>query len=122
MFTQILAFAVGAWLTAAPGLLGYGDPARSNDHVFGPLAATVGLTAAFGATRPLRWLNLPIGLWLVAAPWVLGYGRVELVNSILVGVALAASARVRGQVPRLGGGWRSLWDPAAASVPGEMTA
>ncbi|WP_439621616.1 SPW repeat domain-containing protein [Gemmata sp.] len=113
MYPQLAAFAVGVWLTAAPETLGYGYPARGSDHIVGPLAATVGLAAAFAATRPLRWLNLPFGAWLLLAPWVLGYGRTELVNGTICGLLLASLSFASEKAAGLGGGWRMLWDPAA---------
>jgi hypothetical protein len=118
MYAQFAAFLLGVWLTAAPGTLGYAGPAWSNDHILGPLAATAGLIAVFQETRGVRRLNLPLGVWLLAAPWVLSYpGWPETVNSMLVGVGLAALACVRGAITkRMGGGWAALWrpDPAAA--------
>jgi len=114
MWAQLVVVALGVWLTAAPGTLGYAGPARMNDHIFGPFAATVGLIAAFQVTRSVRWLNLPFGVWLVLAPWLFGYERAELLNNTLVGLALAAIACVRGTVEEsFGGGWRAIWTPDA---------
>jgi hypothetical protein len=114
VWAQLVAFAAGVWLTAAPGVVGYGPPARPNDHIFGPLAATAGLIAAFEVTRAVRWVNLPVGAWLVLAPWVLGYGTGEAANSTATGLLLAATACLRGRAEEsFGGGWRVLWDPAA---------
>jgi hypothetical protein len=120
MYAQFAAFLLGVWLTASPGTLGYGDPAWSNDHVLGPLAAMAGLIAVFQETRGVRWVNLPLGAWLAAAPWVLGYpGWPETVNSMLVGVGLAGLACVRGTITKqLGGGWAALWRPDRAAVGG----
>jgi hypothetical protein len=104
---------LGIWLMAAPDTLDYADPARTNDHVFGPLVAMFGLIAVTPETRPVRWVNVPLGLWLVAAPWLLGYADwVPVLNSMLVGVAVAALATVRGRIThRYGGGWAALWKP-----------
>jgi hypothetical protein len=119
VWAQLAAFAFGVWLTAAPQTLGYGGPARANDHIFGPLAATVGLIAAFQVTRAVRWLNLPFGVWVALAPWVLGAGRAELVNGALVGLALVWLAFVPGARDEpYGGGWRALWNPDAAREVG----
>ncbi len=122
MAAQLVAFLVGVGVTAAPGVFGYGLPARGVDHVVGPLAATVGMTAAFGATRSLRWLNVPLGAWLVVAPWVLGYGRTEAVVSTVAGLLLAGLAYVGGRAHSLGGGWQVLWNPTADPVPAATTA
>jgi hypothetical protein len=110
---QLAAFAVGAWLTASPGVLGFGGPTAANAHVVGPLAALFAVIAASEVTRPVRWLNLPLGGWLVVAPWVLGSGWVECANSTAVGLALAGLAGVRERIDEsFGGGWRVLWEPA----------
>lgn len=115
MWPQLAAFILGVWLTAAPDALGYGGAPAANDHVVGPLAAMFALIAVFEVTRPLRWLNLPLGLWLVFAPWVLVHGTAELVNVTAVGIGLAGLASVRGRTGEsFGGGWRVLWNPAAA--------
>lgn len=114
MYAQLAAFLLGCWLTAAPETLGYPHPARGNDHIAGPVAATAALTAAFQVTRAVRWVNLPVGLWLLLAPWVLGYAAwPERLNSLAVGAGLAGLACVRGPVTeRLGGGWAVLWRAA----------
>jgi hypothetical protein len=114
VWPQLCAFALGIWLTAAPGVLGYGGAPAANDHVTGPLAAMFGLVAAFEVTRPVRWVNLLLGLWLVGSVWVLGYRPTELVNATAVGIGLAALACVRGRRGEsFGGGWRVLWDSTA---------
>jgi len=119
MWAQIVAFALGVWLTTAPGVLGYGGAARPNDYIFGPLAATAALIAVSQVTRPVRWLNLPFGVWLVLAPWLLGYGRTELINSSLIGLALAGLACVPGaRDASFGGGWRALWNRDAVQKTG----
>lgn len=122
MAAQLVAFLVGVGLTAAPEVCGYGPPARGVDHVVGPLAAAVGMTAVFGATRPLRWLNVLLGAWLVIAPWVLGYGRTEAVVGTAAGLLLAGLACVGGRPHSLGGGWQVLWNLAADPVPSAVTA
>ena len=111
MFVQLAAFTLGVWLTAAPGVLGFGEPARSNFHVVGPLVAMVALTAAFEVTRPVRWLNLPLGVWLAIAPWALGYtGWPETAWGVGGGLAVAGLAAVRGAVTEpYGGGWPAVW-------------
>ena len=115
MWQQLAAAALGVWLTASPGVLDYRGAAWANAHVCGPLAATVGLVAACEVTRPLRRLNGLIGLWVAAAPWVLSYRPAETLNSTAVGLGLIALGLLRApRAEALGGGWRALWDPAAA--------
>lgn len=111
MYAQLAVFLFGVWLTAAPGVLGLGDPARANFHIVGPLVAMFALTAAYQATRPVRWVNLQFGVWLVVSPWVLGYtGQTETVWSVAVGLAVAGLSLVRGAMTkRFGGGWSALW-------------
>ena len=76
MWAQLVAFAAGVWLTAAAQVLGYGGPARPNDHIVGPLAATVALTAAFQVTRGVRGFEGIRGHWRSVASgvrlWVSG--------------------------------------------------
>jgi hypothetical protein len=111
MYAQLAVFLLGVWLTAAPGVLGLGDPARANFHVVGPLVAMFALTAAYRVTRPVRWANLPLGVWLVVAPWVLGYaGGPETAWSVAVGLAVIGLSLIRGAMTkRFGGGWSALW-------------
>lgn len=110
MWAQIVNAALGIWLMAAPAVLGYGDPALVNDRIVGPVAATFAIVAWWGVTRPLRWVNLPLGVWLVIAPWLLGYGEVAaIINSMAVGLVMAACAMVKGTVEhRYGGGWSAV--------------
>lgn len=111
MWAQVVNAALGIWLMAAPAVLGYGDPAQTNDRILGPVAATFAIIAWWEVTRPVRWVNLAIGIWLIPAPWILGYdATAAIVNSVAVGVLLAACATVKGKVEgRYGGGWSVLF-------------
>ena len=112
MRAQLLGMLLGVWLMAAPDILGYDGAAALNDHILGPVIATLAAVAAWEATRPLRWGNLPIGLWLIVAPWLLGYETVPLLNSTAVGLLLVATCTVRGRIrQRFGGGWSALGGP-----------
>ena len=110
MWARIVNVILGVWLLAAPAVLSYGDPARTNDRIVGPLAAAIAAIAAWEVTRPVRWLNLILGLWLFAAPWLLGYEAGAMFNAMIVGLVLAACALVRGEYrpARFGGGWAAL--------------
>lgn len=111
MWAQVLNAALGIWLMAAPAVLEYGEPAMTNDRICGPVAATFAVIAWWEATRSVRWVNLPLGLWLVLAPWILGYSETStVVNSVAVGLVMAACSTVRGTVEkRYGGGWSAAF-------------
>jgi hypothetical protein len=97
---------------AAPQVLGYGDPARTNDWIVGPVAATFACIALWEATRGVRWWNLPLGAWLVVAPLVLGHPTLPFVQSIAAGVLMMGMSCLGGHTRRsFGGGWQSLWRP-----------
>ena len=109
MWAQLINALLGVWLTAAPAVLGYIGPARTNDRILGPLAAGAALIAIWETTRPVRWINALLGLWLPLAPWMLGYRGIAFGNSTMVGVLLLVCASVRGERrQRDGGGWASL--------------
>jgi hypothetical protein len=95
---------------ASPSLLDYGDPARTSDHIAGPLIATFACVAVWEATRGVRWVNVLLGLWLLAAPWLLGYEQSALINSLACGALVVGLSLVHGTARhRLGGGWSALW-------------
>lgn len=111
MWARYVNTAIGVWLTAAPVVLGYADPARTNDHIVGPLVVAVSVIAMSEVTRGLRWLNVLFALWLIVAPWVLGYddGWLIIHSSVLALVIWFVTA-VRGTVTQqFGGGWSVLW-------------
>jgi len=109
MWPHLLCTAIGAWLMAAPQVLSYGEPARTNDHIVGPLLFTFGCTAMFQSVRGVRWVNVPIGAWLVAAPLFLGYRGNAMVNDIVAGFSTIILASIRGEIrQQFGGGWRIL--------------
>jgi hypothetical protein len=109
MWAQVVNALVGIWLMVSPSVLGYGDPARTNDWIVGPMAASLGVIAVSQVTRGLRWGVLPLGVWQLLAPWLLGFGTTATVDATLTGVILIACSLLGGQVDaRFGGGWRSL--------------
>ena len=109
MWARIAGFVLGLWLMAAPAVLGYADPARTNDHIMGPIAASFAFIAIWQLMRPLRWIELVVGAWLLAAPWILGYGTAPTGNSLVVGLLLAVLAFLGARTnKRFGGGWASL--------------
>ncbi|MFB3818589.1 MAG: hypothetical protein ACE147_13065 [Candidatus Methylomirabilales bacterium] len=108
---QLAASLVGAWVTASPGVLGYGGAARMLDVTLGPIAASLGLIAAWEATRGLRWGNVAAGAALLLAPWVLSdaYWTAQI-SHVLAGALLAGFSLLGGGVRgRYGGGWAALF-------------
>jgi uncharacterized membrane protein len=104
--TLVLSAAVGAWLMAAPDVLGARGAARASEQLAGALAVTAAVIAFAPVARAARWLNVALGLWLVASPIVLaGASSASLVNDVLAGLALAALAFPRGRVDERFGGW-----------------
>ena len=111
MLARVAAAILGAWLMAAPALLGYRGVARTHDRIVGPIVITIAITAMSGVVRQLRWVNVAIAAWLlVAAPWLLHFDGAARTNALLVGVMLGIVSLVRGPVDtEYGGGWRAIF-------------
>ena len=108
-WAQLVSVALGFWLMAAPAVLGYGGTAADVHRVLGPITAAFALIAVWGHMRPIRWVNVALGGALVVVPFVWAFGTVATANSVVVGLAVAGLAFVRGTVTeRYGGGWSSL--------------
>lgn len=108
-WARYLSATCGLWLMASPDVLGYGDPARMNDRIVGPIIVALSVIAISGVTRTLRLAVIPLGIWLLIAPIVLGYDTTPLVNSIVTGLVVIPLSLVHGAVNnRFGGGWASL--------------
>ena len=110
MWAQVVSLVVGVWLIAAPQLLNYHGPIRTNNHIVGPLVAAFACIAIWEATRPVRWANFVLGIWLALAPWVLQFEWEDTAHSFAAGLAIACLSLVRGQLRhQVGGGWPALW-------------
>src|SRR5687767_6556018 len=96
MIGALLSAIVGVWLTAAPGVLGYGGVARVSDHIAGPLAFLFGVTAIWEHMRPARWANLPIGFWVTAAALFSNDGK-GLVSGLAAGFLLIGLSFWKGR-------------------------
>jgi hypothetical protein len=109
MWARVVSFVLGIWLMAAPTVVGYADPARTNDRIVGPIAAGFAFVAIWQLMRPLRRVELIAGVWLLAAPWILGYEVAPTINSLVVGLLLAVLAFLGAKTDKhFGGGWASL--------------
>ncbi len=103
------AAALGLWLMAAPGVLGYGGAAATNDHILGPLAAGCSIIALGDIARGLRWLDVGLGAWLVVGPWFLGVGAVRGVQDVVIGLLLIGLPFLGGRAAARFGGWSAPW-------------
>lgn len=121
MWAQMINVGLGLWLMAAPALIGYGDPARTNDRIVGPLVASFAVISIWEVTRPIRWVNVALGMLLLIVPWALGYGDViETLHSFAVGALIAALAAIRGRITQsFDGGWSSLWKGGGNHATGD---
>lgn len=110
VIARITTVAVAVWLMAAPAVLGYGDPAQSNDRIVGPIAGAFAFVACWEILMAMRWPTVPLGAWLVLAPVALGYGATEAwISSIISGLLIVSAAFVGHDVTGdFGGGWRSV--------------
>jgi hypothetical protein len=105
---RLLIAALGAWLMAAPQVLGYdGTAVAVAHHVLGPVAVGSGLLAAWPVLRGLRWLGLLSGVLVLAAILLPGGATY---NGLVVGLLIVALSLLPGGETggRFGGGWRSL--------------
>lgn len=111
MWARLANIVLGLWVMAAPAVLTYGDPARTNDRIIGPIIVTFATVAIWETTRQVRRVNSILGLWLVAAPWILGYpGTLIIINSMITGLLILAFSLIEGKrEKRVGGGWSVLW-------------
>jgi len=97
--------AVGAWLMAAPDVLGHDGGIADSDRLVGSLVVTFALVALAEVARPLRLLNVPLGVWLLVAPWLLGASAAVTASGIAAGVALIVLSLPRGRIAERSGGW-----------------
>ena len=112
MWPHLLAACIGVWVAAAPDALGFGRPAATSAWITGPLIASFATIAMWGATRPVRWLNVPLGVWLIIAPLILDHSPAAAASSVAAGALAAGLSAVRGRVRHLfGNGWTAAGKP-----------
>jgi hypothetical protein len=104
---------LGIWIMVSPAVLGFaGTSAAPAYRIIGPLIVSFAVVAWWEETRPVGRANLLTGLALIVVPFVMEFGMVALVNSLVVGVAVAALSQVWGtyRPETFGGGWSALWN------------
>lgn len=108
-----VATAAGAWIMAAPALLGTAGAAAHSDHLAGALVITTSVIATAEVARPVRLLNVALGAWLVAAPFLLGAPGAAAASDVLAGLIVAAASVPLGAVRERYGafGRRAFWAP-----------
>jgi hypothetical protein len=121
MWAQCINAALGIWLMMAPDIWGFEKKIADNDHIVGPIIATLAITAIFENTRLVRKGNIPAGLWLVLAPWILQYETaLATINDMVVGGLVIGFSFIKGKIKnKYGGGWLSLFQKDS---PGEWEA
>jgi hypothetical protein len=91
--------AVGIWVTAAPGVVGYSGTIADSNHLVGALIVTFAVITMSDVARSLRFLNILFGLWLIAAPWVLGTDQdAAMWNGVISGIILIPLAFPKGKI------------------------
>lgn len=103
---------VGAWLMAAPAVLGHsGSDLGTSDRIAGPVILATAFLGIFPITRIVRWFNALPGAWLLVAPFLLSGGSAAAaVSDRIAGVLVLALFWVE-KAPQddYGGGWDTLW-------------
>ena len=102
---------VGAWLMAAPAVLGHsGTSLGSSDRIAGPVILATAYLAVFPITRLMRWFNVLPGAWLLVAPFLLSGGSTAAtVSDVASGLLVLALFWVeKAPQEQYGGGWDTL--------------
>jgi nucleoside-diphosphate-sugar epimerase/uncharacterized membrane protein len=103
----LLSTLVGAWLMAAPMLLGLAGGAADSTHIMGALVLTFSVVAFAEPVRLVRWLNVLCGVWVLLAAWILDGGTLVWPwISVTSGLALIALNLRCGAVEDRYGGWQ----------------
>jgi nucleoside-diphosphate-sugar epimerase/uncharacterized membrane protein len=98
---------VGAWLMAAPTLLGLTGGTADSTHIMGALVVTFSVIAFAEPARPLRLFNVLFGLVMFVAPWLIDGGTPAWWwISVASGLALIALSLRCGPVEDRYGSWQ----------------
>ena len=113
MIAQGVAIAAGAWLMAAPPILGYSGTRADDVHrSIGPLLVTFGINAVSSVTRTLHWVNRTLAGCLQARPLAGGHPAAATAAAIAAAPAVLGTARFTGTSTQAqGGGWKALGTP-----------
>jgi nucleoside-diphosphate-sugar epimerase/uncharacterized membrane protein len=97
--------AIGIWLMLTPFVFDASVGLANANHVAGAVVLTITVSALAEVARPLRLMNVFVGLLLVLSPFALATDSLEMINSIVAGLALMALNLRRGKIRNSYGGW-----------------
>jgi nucleoside-diphosphate-sugar epimerase/uncharacterized membrane protein len=104
-WTLALSMIIGLFLMTTRLTLGSEGAMANSDHLIGSLAIVVAATACAEVTRPVRLLNIALGAALAIMPFVLGAPLLQVVVSVVLGLALMALSLPRGRIAGSYGSW-----------------
>ena len=91
--------AVGVWIMASPGVLGYSGTLADSSHIVGALVVTFAVISMSEVTRSVRFIHILFGLWIIAAPWILGTDQdMAKWNGVISGIVMIALVWPKGKV------------------------
>lgn len=90
---------LGAWMMAAPGVLGSQGRFADNNHLVGALIVTASMIALAEVGRPVRWVNVLFGAWLLIGSWFLDSASTTAhLNTAIAGALLIPLSFPLGKV------------------------
>ena len=96
---------IGIWLMFTRLSLGAENGMANADHLIGALVLTVTVPALAEMARAVRLLNIPLGAALFVTPFLYDASTVQLMMSVLCGIALILLSIRRGAVTNSYGTW-----------------
>lgn len=106
-WTLALAGVLGAWLMAAPAVLGHGGATADSDRLAGAVVLVVAVISFAEVLRAGRFLNVLLGAWIAASGWILA-GGTERWASLAAGLLVAVLSILKGPVREQYGAWDRL--------------
>lgn len=94
---------------AMPSLMGMDGVAADNNHICGPIIATIGIIALWDVNKALIKVNIIIAAWLILAPLFIEHSADTAAINVVAGIVIAiSSVKKRKDQYSYGGGWKSL--------------
>jgi len=104
--TLFVSAVIGAWLLAAPSVLGTTGTAADVEIILGALVVTIAFIAFAEVGRGARFINVLLGLAIVLTPWLLaGASPAARLSDLVAGALLIALSVPRGLIRNRYGGW-----------------